>query len=136
MQNRGGVSISLHSARQIGHRPNQAEPNFAQNALYKHDYDKEIALLTFLLDNLKRCAGRFPAEKAIEILESRLQHFKQRRKIRSGGIKKFPLIVKEVLAGRYRTHTGGYKSAVKVFVSRIIAGSRRLARRRRRTDNL
>jgi len=113
------VEYRQHSAQHLGQKidskaePSSSKDNFIKQVESKYNFDDTITALTALSERLELKGGRFESENSIELVNSRLEHFINRRKILARDKKKLLLAAGELFTLRYRRHSSGLKSAAK-----------------------
>lgn len=113
------VEYRQHSAQQLGQQiPSKAEQISSKDNLIKlvqskYNFNDIIVGMMALRERLELTALHFKVEDSIKIVNSRLHHFVNRRKILSGDKKKILLVAKELFTLRYHHHSSGLKSVAK-----------------------
>jgi Glycosyl transferase family 2 len=114
------VAYRQHGTQQIGAREAfSARPRLGVLASARHlnAYSMHIASLGALQDRLAAGRGGLDGVQTAPRVATILRHFETRASLPPHRLSRAPLVVRELLSGRYHDHGNGLRSAVKDLVS-------------------
>lgn len=112
------VKYRQHPAQELGQQIVSETEEFSKERLIKqikskHNFSDVIFGMRALQDRLELKVKQFNTEDASKLVNSRLRHFVNRKKIIDGDSKKILLAAEELFSLRYHHYSSGLKSVVK-----------------------
>lgn len=111
------VHYRQHDAQQIGGKPRSLWSKYRRRrregpALYAAVAENYAAAL----ERLRPLAARLPDPSVVERLERKVQHWRNRFRMRTAGAGRLPMMVRELLRGSYHRYASGWWSAIEDLI--------------------